>query len=140
MKAVAGCVMAASGYAAPPRAEALARDAWLDRRGDLSIDKVATGVLAGLATWHLVDVLRSDHVGMGRVEVKPYTVTVICSHPGNLNEMFPPQATLRFIYRADGAGVIDDAMAAAIVDAVDGASTLVWVDQDGLRTAPARQP
>jgi hypothetical protein len=101
---------------------------------------VTLTVLAGLATWHLVDVLRSDHVGMGRVEVKPYTVTVICSHPGNLNEMFPPQATLRFIYRADGAGVIDDAMAAAIVDAVDGASTLVWVDQDGFRTAPARQP
>jgi hypothetical protein len=50
VKAVAGCVMAASGYAAPPRAEALARDAWLDRRGDLSIDKVATGVLAGLAS------------------------------------------------------------------------------------------
>ena len=38
VKAIANCVMAASGYAPPPREEALARDAWLDRRGDLSLD------------------------------------------------------------------------------------------------------
>ena len=49
VKAIAGCVMAASGYAAPPREEALARDAWLDRRGDLSLDKVVAGMATGLS-------------------------------------------------------------------------------------------
>ena len=48
VKAVAGCVMAASGYATPTREEALARDAWLDRRGDLSLGRVAAGITAGL--------------------------------------------------------------------------------------------
>ena len=44
VKAIANCVMAASGYAAPPREEVLARDAWLDRRGDLSLDKMTAGM------------------------------------------------------------------------------------------------
>jgi hypothetical protein len=48
VKAIAGCVMAASGYAAPPREVALAREAWLDRRGDLSIDNVLSGMATGL--------------------------------------------------------------------------------------------
>jgi hypothetical protein len=50
VKAIANCVMAASGYAPPPREEALARDAWLDRRGDLSLGNVAAGVAGGLTT------------------------------------------------------------------------------------------
>ena len=45
VKAIANCVMAASGYAAPPREVALARDAWLDRRGDLSLDRVVAGLV-----------------------------------------------------------------------------------------------
>ncbi len=36
VKAVSGVVMAASGYRAPPRAEALRREQWLESRGDLS--------------------------------------------------------------------------------------------------------
>jgi hypothetical protein len=36
VKAVAGVVMAASGYRAPPRSEALRREQWLESRGDLS--------------------------------------------------------------------------------------------------------
>lgn len=36
VKAVTGVVMAASGYRAPPRAEALRREQWLESRGDLS--------------------------------------------------------------------------------------------------------
>lgn len=48
VKAIANCVMAASGYAPPPREEALARDAWLDRRGDLSLVGVAAGMAGGL--------------------------------------------------------------------------------------------
>lgn len=47
VKAVANCVMAASGHAAPLRADALARDAWLDRRGDLSFDKMLAGLAGG---------------------------------------------------------------------------------------------
>ena len=48
VKAIASCVMAASGYAAPPREIALARDAWLDRRGDLSLEAMLGGMGAGL--------------------------------------------------------------------------------------------
>ena len=48
VKAIANCVMAASGYATPPREIALARDAWLDRRGDLSIDNILSGMASGL--------------------------------------------------------------------------------------------
>jgi hypothetical protein len=48
VKAIANCVMAASGYAAPPREVALAREAWLDRRGELSLDAMLAGMTAGL--------------------------------------------------------------------------------------------
>ena len=48
VKAIANCVMAASGYAAPPREVALARDAWLDRRGELSLDAMLGGMATGL--------------------------------------------------------------------------------------------
>jgi hypothetical protein len=99
---------------------------------------VTLTLVAGLATWHLIDQLRADRAGIEKIEVKPYTVTVICSHPGNLATLFPQEATLRLIYRADGAGTIDDETASAIVSAVDGTSTLVWVDEDGFRTATAR--
>jgi hypothetical protein len=45
VKAIANCVMAASGYATPAREVGLARDAWLDRRSDLSLDKVVAGMV-----------------------------------------------------------------------------------------------
>jgi hypothetical protein len=48
VKAIAGCVMAASGYAAPPREVALARDAWLERRGELFTDATLGGMASGL--------------------------------------------------------------------------------------------
>jgi hypothetical protein len=48
VKAIANCVMGASGYATPPREVALARDAWLDRRGDLSLDAVLGGMVSGI--------------------------------------------------------------------------------------------
>jgi hypothetical protein len=44
VKAIANCVLGACGYATPPRAVALARDAWLERRGELSIDEVLSGL------------------------------------------------------------------------------------------------
>jgi hypothetical protein len=48
VKAIANCVMAASGYAPPPREVALAREAWLDRRGDLSLDAILGGMAGDL--------------------------------------------------------------------------------------------
>jgi hypothetical protein len=50
VKAIANCVMAASGYAAPPREFALARDVWLERRGELSLDSVAGGMVHGIGS------------------------------------------------------------------------------------------
>jgi hypothetical protein len=44
VKAIANCVLTASGYTVPSREEALAREAWLDRRGDLSSGKVLAGM------------------------------------------------------------------------------------------------
>jgi hypothetical protein len=51
VKAIAGSVMAASGYAAPPREVALAQDAFLDRRGDLAFDNVLSGMVTGMRSW-----------------------------------------------------------------------------------------
>jgi hypothetical protein len=48
VKAIANCLMAASGYAPPPREVALARDAWLERRGELSLDNMLSGMATGL--------------------------------------------------------------------------------------------
>jgi hypothetical protein len=50
IKGIASSVMTASGHAAPSRAIALARDAWL-RRGDLSLDDVLNGMIAGNKVW-----------------------------------------------------------------------------------------
>jgi hypothetical protein len=48
VKAIANCVMSASGYAAPAREISLARDAWLDRRGDLALESIVSGMGSGL--------------------------------------------------------------------------------------------
>jgi hypothetical protein len=48
VKAIANCVMAASGYAPPPREVALAREAWLDQRGELALDAILGGMGSGL--------------------------------------------------------------------------------------------
>jgi hypothetical protein len=48
VKAIANCVMSASDYAPPPREVALAREAWLDRRGDLTLDAILAGMAGGL--------------------------------------------------------------------------------------------
>ena len=48
VKALANCVLAASGCTTPPRRLALARDPWLDRRGPLSLDRKVVGIGFGL--------------------------------------------------------------------------------------------
>lgn len=50
VKAIANCVMAASNYAPPPREVALAREAWLDRRGELTLDNLLSGMASGLTS------------------------------------------------------------------------------------------
>ena len=47
VKAIANCVMAASGYATPSREQALARETWLEKRGELSLGAVIGGAVAG---------------------------------------------------------------------------------------------
>lgn len=47
VKAIAGVVMAASGYCAPPREEALRREQWLESRGDLSPGNFIGAMLGG---------------------------------------------------------------------------------------------
>lgn len=50
VKALAGAIMAASGYRSPPRGEALRRDHWLDRRNDSELRFVTMSpATAGLA-------------------------------------------------------------------------------------------
>jgi hypothetical protein len=47
VKAIANCVLTTSGYMVPSREQALARDAWLDRRGDLSGANMLKGMFSG---------------------------------------------------------------------------------------------
>jgi hypothetical protein len=47
VKAIANCVLSASGYAVPSREQALARESWLDRRGDLSPARMLSGIFSG---------------------------------------------------------------------------------------------
>ncbi len=96
-------------------------------------------VVSGLAAWHLFTQIRSDSAGLKRTEVKPFTVTIICSHPGNLAALFPREANTRILYRGDDSGVVDEAMSTAIVAEVGYTSSLVWVDDSGYRIAPARE-
>lgn len=105
----------------------------------LRIPLTLTGV-SGLAAWHLYTHVRADGAQLRETEAKPFTVTLICSHPGRVSTLFPKEATIQVLYRADDAGVIDDTMAEAIVAEVGGRSTLVWVDGGGFRVATAREP
>jgi hypothetical protein len=114
----------------------------LDEVGDISDSlrlPLTLTIVSGLAAWHLFTNLRADGAGHQRVEVKPFTVTIICSHPGSLTSLFPHEANTRVLYRADTTGVVDDQMAAEIVAAVTGRSSLVWVDESGFRVALARE-
>lgn len=94
-------------------------------------------VFAGLATWHLLRVNAQDRELIGSDEVvTPFEVTIICSHPGMLASLFPKEARTRVIYRSDEAGMVDEEMAAQIVETVGHKSSIVWVDEDGFRVAP----
>lgn len=47
VKAIANCVMASSGYAVPSREQALARDVWMESRGDLTLGRMFAGMVGG---------------------------------------------------------------------------------------------
>jgi hypothetical protein len=100
---------------------------------------VTLTVLAGIATWHLFSVIRADGPRSVTPAGAPFSVTVICSHPGPLATVLPQEARLRVHHRTDGVGDIDEAMAALIVEAVGGQPSYVWVDQDGFRTAQVQR-
>jgi hypothetical protein len=97
-------------------------------------------LVSGLAAWHLYTHVRTDGAALRRTEAKPFSVTIICSHPGPISTLFPKEATVRVLYRADEVGVIDETMAQAIVSEVGGRPSLVWVDDGGFRLAAAKEP
>ena len=94
---------------------------------------------SGLAAAHLFRTYLADREVTGDEKtVAPFDVTVICTHPGMLADRLPKGARVRVIYRADAGAEIDDEMADRVVAAVDGKSSIVWVDETGFRVAPAR--
>jgi Domain of unknown function (DUF5671) len=106
--------------------------------GSLRIPVTLT-LTSGLAAWHLFNQIRADGAGTRGTALEHFDVTVVCSHPGSLATLFPKEAKVRVIYRGDQVGVIGEEMAAEIVAAVDGRSSLVWVDESGFRLAAARE-
>lgn len=107
--------------------------------GDTLVVQTSLFVFAGLATWHLLSTNSRDRDLIRSTEtLTPFEVTLICSHPGKIADVFPSVARLKVIYRADDEAVIDQELAAAIVEAVGNKPSIVWVDSDGFRLAPAR--
>lgn len=107
--------------------------------GESIVIPVSLFVFAGLATWHLLRVNAQDRDLIGSEETTtPFSVTIVCSHPGMVSARFPDVAKIRVLYRGDDSGVIDAEMADEIVEAVGNRSSYVWVDSDGFRIATAR--
>lgn len=101
--------------------------------------QVSLFVFAGGASWHLLHNYFQDRSLIEAEDViTPYEVTLICSHPGVIATMFPKEARVRVVYRGDDLGTVDEDRARAIVSAVAHRSSLVWVDDEGFRVAPAR--
>jgi hypothetical protein len=69
-KAIANCVMAASGHHVPSREEALAEQEWLDRRGDLSPAAVLASIVhTGLAgVWSAYREQSAEERALARLE------------------------------------------------------------------------
>ena len=107
--------------------------------GDSLVVQASLFVFAGAAAWHLLQTHFHDRSLVATEEViTPFEVTLICSHPGMIATMFPKEAKVKVVYRGDESAPIDDETAQAIVEAVGHRSSLVWVDEDGFRVAPAR--
>lgn len=99
--------------------------------------ELTLAVLAGAATFHLYRQYKADAAERGDDEVEPYSLTVICAHPGPLADTLPKAAHLRVIHRGDGVGTIDQTMAEEIAAATLGQNSIVWVGADSFETALA---
>lgn len=96
-------------------------------------------VISGLAAWYLLALyFKGQQYLAAKETVAPFDVTIVCAHPGTVSTLLPEQARVRVIHRGDGIGVITEDLAAEIVERVGHESTLVWVDDEGVRVAPAR--
>ena len=73
VKTIANCVLTASGYMAPSREQALAREAWLDRRGDLSPGNMLGGMLSAYRS------LGKEELAIGRLE--RHKIEIITGEP-----------------------------------------------------------
>lgn len=109
----------------------------LEPEASALVIELALAALAGAATYHLIREYRLDTALRTEAAGKPYTLTVICSHPGPLSDLLPAEARLRIIHRADELGVVDDEVASRIVETTRGIDSIVWVGEHGVETAPA---
>ncbi len=109
----------------------------LNPRGSTLATELALALASGAATWHLFNQNKSDKELREGPESRPYSVTVIASHPGQLASALPKEASLRMIHRGDGVGVVDAEMADEIVAATQGVNSIVWVDDEGFNVVPA---
>jgi len=112
----------------------------LEPEASTLVVELTLALLAGGATYHLYTAYRSDSALRAVAKGEPYTLTVICSHPGPLAAVLPPEAKLKVIHRGDGIGVIDDELAARIVESTRGINSIVWVGEHGFESATALQP
>lgn len=102
------------------------------------LEPVTVLVYTGLAAWYLLaGYARDREVEEDETVVTPFEVTVVCSHPGPIALRFSKQARLRIIHRGDDVGLIDEETADAIVAEVANRSSIVWVDDEGFKVAPA---
>ncbi|HEX6947540.1 MAG TPA: DUF5671 domain-containing protein [Acidimicrobiia bacterium] len=111
----------------------------VDGLSDAAAPVASLFVTSGLAAWHLLRAYSADRAMFDEgVEIEPFDVILITSHPGRIANLFPRQAKLRVMYRDDAHGAIDDEMADQIVAAVHNRSAVVWVDDTGFRVAHLR--
>lgn len=94
-------------------------------------------VLSGAAAWYLLALFfQTRELAKTEEVIAPFDVTIICGHPGPVSTMLPSQARVRVIHRSDGVGVINEELAAQIVEMVGHRASHVWVDAEGVRIAP----
>lgn len=109
----------------------------LDPQPSTLVTELTLAALAGAATFHLIIQNRADSDLRDKPETRPYVLTVICSHPGNLADLLPKEATLRIIHRGDGIGTITDEMAEGIVERTRGFDSIIWVVEGSFESVPA---
>ncbi len=70
VKAMANVILAASGYAPPSREEALRSDAWLKRRGDMSLSNLIGAMVTGSlsSVWDTYSEQSSEERALSRLE------------------------------------------------------------------------